>query len=362
MSGKSDTICLAICLLVWIGVNIADGFWVYYYVITSIDPNPRTAVDRTNSGFAAFYVMMWIFGFPWGCVNLVVWWGYYKEVIEEPGYSRSRGMNWLVNLFSLFVVLPVALFMIIMPFFGGWIVTPLAASHVWNHACDGYPMFAILDGRSYNQPEYIADVARFYLSGSSSSIFTYDIASPDGSDIWFFHLREFDTAQSSIPLDAYPTLQNIEYDFVNNAVTGNCTIPVDQSGNTTTSACLHGSFETSGFFFFNITSSVPVNTTDAPALQLDNALLRSQDKNWIFDFGAPALTLRTLGPDGQLGQTVLRTATTAYKDCTQLKVCLSSIQGPSGSAVGAEVLAPLGLILLNQDNSAIQCTTPSSDD
>ncbi|EMD40472.1 hypothetical protein CERSUDRAFT_111071 [Gelatoporia subvermispora B] len=357
-----DTLCVLMLLLAWIGVNIADGFWVYYYVVTSIDPDPRTAVDRTNSGFIAFYVMMWIFGFIWGCVNLMVWWGYYKAVHDEPSSRGLGGLRIFIGLFSTFIALPLALFMIIMPFFGAWIVTPLAASHFWNHACDGYPMYAILDARSYNQPDYVPNVARFYLASSTSSIFTYDIGSPDGADFWFFHLREFDTDQSSIPLDNYPTLQSVEYDFINSAVSGNCTVPSGTSeDNTTTTACLHGSFSTSGFFFFNITSSVPLNTSSPSSTSPESTLLRSQDKNWIFNNGAPALTLRTLDSSGDLGQTILRTATTAYKDCTQLKVCLAGLDGSPAGAVGAEVLAPLGIILMNQDNSAIQCTTPSDD-
>ena len=68
--------------------------------------------------------MMFIFGFFWGWVNIGVAWGYLSFWTEDR-HSRSGGTNAMIDFLSIFIAVPVAAFLCIMPFFGGWIVTPI---------------------------------------------------------------------------------------------------------------------------------------------------------------------------------------------------------------------------------------------
>jgi hypothetical protein len=76
---------------------------------------------------------MFIFGLPWGVVNMfvsiaaLVW-------LVNAGKGRSQLTQWLLLLLIVAVVLPVGLFITIMPFFGGWIVTAIVqgVSSLWH--------------------------------------------------------------------------------------------------------------------------------------------------------------------------------------------------------------------------------------
>jgi len=228
-------------------------------------------------------------------------------------------------------------------------------------------MYAILDGKSYNDAAYVKNVVYFYVNGNSNTQFTYIISNPEDDDQWYFRLREFDTDQSSIPLDAYPTLQSVGYDFVTNTLSGNCTVPSDPanfSGNTTTSSCMSGTFDPGNSLFFNITSTVPLNNTaNVNATQSASTILKIQDKAWTYSDAPPALILHQVNPDSEsLGHTVLRTAVAKPHDCTELKVCIAGVEGREGGQVMGEVLAPLGVMLLRQSDYAIECTTPDNSD
>ncbi|KAF7794555.1 hypothetical protein EIP86_005689 [Pleurotus ostreatoroseus] len=238
-----------------------------------------------------------------------------------------------------------------MPFFGGWVVTAIVQKHAWEHGCDSYPMYVILDGTAYNSPQTTKNVAYFYEQGHSDAMYTYELSNPDDGDIWTFHLREFDSEQSTIPIDLYPTLQLVQYDLVNETVTANCTT------STTSTACLSGTFDTGSPLYLNLTSSVPLNnTSNATALPQTTTALRSQDAHWSYRDQPPALILRELNGDS-LGQTVLKTTVAKVSDCTELKVCLSGTGAQP--IVGAEVMTPLGLMLMQQADYASYCTDSS---
>ncbi|KAL4241419.1 hypothetical protein ABKN59_000299 [Abortiporus biennis] len=358
--------CWSTLFLMWVVINGLDAIWLYFYVQACVSPNPRTAVNRTHSGFQGYEVMMYIFGFFWSSVNAFVTWGYFAWLCSSNGTKRnSSGYTFVKVLFNLLVVFPVFVVLVVMPFFGGWIVVPLAQKWAWNHRCDTYPMYAILDGKGYYDARYIPNVAHFYQTGNINSLYTFDISDNDSSDIWNFHLREWDTDQSQIPLDFYPTMQQISYNFIDDSVTANCTIPVAPGSNNVTSVpCLTGTFNPNTPLSFNLTSIPLLNTTSNPsAIPQVNTLLRTVDKQWAFGDDAPSLILRAVDPSSNtLRQTnIIRTAVTKKGDCTQLKVCLAGVPGREGAAVGAEIMAPLGLILMRQADYANECTAPSDD-
>ena len=86
-------------------------------------------MNRTHAGYEGYEAMMFIFGFPWGIVNLVACLWYFAWAAEGLQRTcKSGGVNFLFVLFHFFVGVPVALMLIILPFFGGWIITPIAQS------------------------------------------------------------------------------------------------------------------------------------------------------------------------------------------------------------------------------------------
>lgn len=228
-------------------------------------------------------------------------------------------------------------------------------------------MFAILDAKSHKDPSYVVDVAHFYANVPAASpmpLFTYEITNPDGGDNWLFNLRSWDAPQSSIPLHLYPTLQSVHYNFATFTLSGNCTLPDGMASNTTTSAhsCMLGTFNPNAHLQFNITSSIPLNTTLSAAYPagVANATtnLAIPNKRWTFQHYAPALNLRETDGKGQLGDSVLQAAVTKPRDVTELKVCVNGMQGGGSGMAGAEVLAPLGLVLMRQADYALLATTP----
>ncbi|GJE84629.1 hypothetical protein PsYK624_007050 [Phanerochaete sordida] len=358
----------------WAAVNVADAWWIYYYVRANVDPVPRNAVDKSSSALSGYTAMMFIFGFVWSIVNLMVGWAALAASLEGR-YNRSRTANYMINLFSIFIAFPIFVFLFIMPFCGGWIVVPLVSSNAWHHRCDSYPAFVILDAKSYNDPRYVVNVAYFFMNQPSAAeptqLFTYEIANTDGGDNWLFSVRSWQTPQESIPLDFYPTLQSVHYNFATQTIDGNCTLPTVANatgnvvGNTTTVPCMSGTFDPGSHLFFNITSAVPLNSTLAAsypaAVPNATAHLTIPDNGWTFTGYAPAVELEEQQPDGSLGHLVLKTTVTKPHDSTELRVCVAGPEGRQGATVQPEVLAPLGLILMRQADYALFNTQPSSD-
>lgn len=225
-------------------------------------------------------------------------------------------------------------------------------------------MYAVLDGRGYSNPRYTPNVVHFFQTGTNLYMYTYAISDSEDSDIWGFNLREWDMDQAQIPQKLYPTLQQISYNFLNTTVSGNCTTPVAPgSSSTNITSCLSGTFNPDNYLSFSLTSKVPLNTTttnETSSLPSVTTQLRIIDKEWAFSDDAPSLILKRVDPaTNQYQEIVLRTAVTHPSDCTKLKVCINGVSGRDGGAVGAEIMAPLGLIMLRQADYAIECTTPS---
>lgn len=98
-------------------------------------------------------------------------------------------------------------------------------------------MFAVLDGRAFNSSSSDENVIYFYEQPTNKWLYTYELTDPADGDQWYFRLRDWNTDQAIIPLDEYPTLQSISYNFTSHAMTGICTLPASPAnfaGDTTT--------------------------------------------------------------------------------------------------------------------------------
>ncbi|GJF00482.1 hypothetical protein PsYK624_167700 [Phanerochaete sordida] len=357
---------LALFAVVWAVLCVGDGFWIYYYVHGIVYPLPRNALDRNGYAWMAFTIFMFIFGFCLSIFNAIMSIPYL--IVVWP--KRKQPLSWAMRRFRVYLMwfsVPVLLFLAIMPFCGGWIVVPIVAQHVWNHGCDSFPAFAILDARSATDTSSVLNRVYFYMNQPSArsptQLFTLTLTDFD-SENWLLNLTAWNAPQASIPLDFYPTLHAVRYNLTASTLAGNCTLRTgaDTPG-TTTAPCMSGTFDSGDHLAFTISSDVPLNTTLAasyPPAPNTTTHLAIPDVGW--SFGQPAVRLEAVQPDGELGQLVLATTVTRPHDVTQLKVCVAGPPGRPAAAVQPEVLAPLGLILMRQINYAVVATQPTEND
>ena len=224
-------------------------------------------------------------------------------------------------------------------------------------------MYVILDGKTSKKAQDVPNVAYFYQQHDPQPLYIYELANVLGDEsLWSFSLRSWNTTQSSIPLDFYPTLQSIDINTSANSsnINGTCTIPNSATDpQTTTSPCLSGTFALgkNTELSLNLTASHLLNNTfsgETGSAPPSTIMLRTQDGVWAHGNNSPALRLREVNSSsGALDGEVLRTTVTKPRHCTELKVCLAG--GASGSPVDAEVLAPLGYIFIEQVGQAAGC-------
>jgi hypothetical protein len=249
--------------------------------------------------------MMFFFGSVWGWVNLLVFWGYFRT---GSAFGSARQ-----TIFSIFIVAPIAVVLILGPFFSPWVALPLAQKAAWNHGCDNYPIQVVLDARAYDGPSYQPTIASYFQG--NTPLYAYDIFQAS-ADEWSFNIRTIysqDLANNRSS-SLYPSISNITYNFVDNSVSGNCTSP----SSNTTSTCIEGYFNPNNYLSFNLTDLRSSST----------AYIRAVDKQWAFDDDAPSVLLKD---------------SSGAQD-----------NGPS-------ITVPMGLILIRQMDYAIYCTTPQDD-
>jgi len=317
----------------WLLINIGDGAWIYFYIYSAVHPNPRTAVNITHRGWTAYTVLMFMFGFCWGVINLIVFWAYFAS---EAGFASSytRKISSMRLFFNLIIMLPIATVLCLGPFFSPFAGLSLAQKAAWKHGCDNFPVQIILSTKAYNGPSTEPNTAQYFLG--KEPIYTYDIFQQSADD-WTFNIRTLDSPalanNQSDPI--YPSVSNITYNFVDNTVSANCTSP----NANTTFRCVDGSFNPNDYLSFKISDLRDNSTTN----------LNAVDKQWAFGNDAPSVILKD-----ESGVEVIRTDVTNPSACTQLKVC-------AGRSSGADILVPIGLILTRQADYAVECTTPSND-
>ena len=187
-------------------------------------------------------------------------------------------------------------------------------------------------------------VASFYFwqNNVRTEFFQYEISQGQDGDIWNFDLRQI-ISGVNVPEDVYPLAWSMSYDFVNNTVTANCASSPTTPTNATT-PCMTGSFTQGSLLSLSIDDTRTNTTTN----------LRAVNTPWSFYDASPSYILREVNSDGSLGDIAVMTLVTKYSTCTLLQLCVAS-------ETGLDALAALGLTLLSQNDFALQCTTPASN-
>ncbi|KAJ7253181.1 hypothetical protein C8J57DRAFT_1077031 [Mycena rebaudengoi] len=301
---------------------------------SAVDPNPRSAVNKSHAGWQAYYLIMYVFGFFWGCVNIVAWMWYFqrKNISGSTGRSliRSRVLRYSWRLGHILVLFPVAVIMCLGPFFAPTIGINLSRENAWLHRCDSYMVEVVLGGLAFSSPQDATPIAAFYFrqpDGRLEKQQEYHLIN-DRDDIW--HLTPAGQTPSSLP--------TVTYYLGNSTLSATCTTP-------NATICTVGSFQESGFLTFSIVDAFNKSTVT----------LRAVDKEWVYGKAddAPSYILREVQDKGDLGAVVVRTAVTNLHDCTSLKLCANS--------ANVQTLVPVGLTLLKQNEYSKVCTTPNSN-
>ncbi|KAJ7581011.1 hypothetical protein C8J56DRAFT_958806 [Mycena floridula] len=335
-----------ILVMFWLIINALDALWILYYIRSATDPNPQTIVNSRHSGWQGYYVMMYPFGFLWGCVNILVWILYFPAAIAWPAKQSNR--PWIASktfrycwyLVHVAVILPIAIILSLGPFCAPSIGVKIAQKQAWLHRCDSYNYEIILTGLTFNTPDELQEspMAAFYVreNGALNLSYYYNLtADVDDTNIWHFRFASPSiSATVAQPLD-------ISYQFANSTVSASCRSSVNE-----TTQCMQGSFEENGFLSFSLNDQLAGTTSK----------LRAVDKEWgnyARADDAPSFILKQVLPDSSLGPVVLRTAVTQPDHCNSLKLCANNLN--------LESLTPLGLALLKQNEFSKVCTTPNSN-
>ncbi|KAJ7245407.1 hypothetical protein B0H12DRAFT_787038 [Mycena haematopus] len=281
-------------------------------------------------------MMMYVFGFFWGCVNIIVWMWYFQTAGNFPRtrFGHDSTSSKLVRLFGKWgrigILLPISVIMGLGPFFAPVIGEKLAQQQAWLHRCDSFMTEVVLNGLFFNSPDDDAPMASFYFrqpNGTLQKQYDYNLTNDDvNPSIWHFAL---------LPSSgAYAQIQSVTYNFDNFTFVATC------SGNTY--QCSQGSFQDTGLLSFFITD---ISNSTVENLRADNYGHHSDD--------APSYILKQVEADGSLGSVVVRTAVTQPGHCTTLKLCAND--------ASIATLAPVGLTLFAQNEYSKVCTTPNSN-
>jgi hypothetical protein len=200
----------------------------------------------------------------------------------------------------------------------------------------------VLDGLSYNAPKSQLPLASFFFweNGVRNKYYEYSLSKDDiASNLWHFNLHR---VEPHAPVAVYPTVWNVSYQLVNNTVSANCAMGPEIPASAT-AECMHGTFDPGRRLAFSLSDTrIPTNMTTK---------LRAIEDDWLFYKGAPRFILREvpLNHPNELGDIMVQTVVTRPGRCRSLKVCLAR-------EVGLEMITPLGLALLKQNDYAHKCT------
>ena len=126
------------------------------------------------------------------------------------------------------------LVMIVLPTFSPVIFGRALQAHAYKHMCDKSGAQVVLDGRSFKEPPFIASAARFYPSGSSRELFTFELEQTSLASA-VFRFRTFNRDATTLPSQLVLALRSISYDFDRGRLSGSC--------DGTEGSCLEGTFD-----------------------------------------------------------------------------------------------------------------------
>lgn len=254
-------------------------------------------------------------------------------------------IKYLSRTFHLTIVLPIAFVMCAGPLFAPFAGLPLAQQYQWTHLCgDSFAGEAIIQSPSLGSSRQ--PFMTFYYPetpDSTAKIHYFDYVMTNDPNASTQTLSFAGAAsQGVVPADLRPNIQSVSIASPgkNNAISAQCVTTINSTS--VPVPCMTGTYQISPYLNFSLQDSG--NTT----------YLRAVDKEWQFIDDAPSFVLRYSSSDPRqpLGSIAIETAVTERNRCEVLKVCLGSRK------LGFDILAPLGVAFISQNNFAAYCTQP----
>lgn len=287
-------------------------------------------------------------------INILVWTSYFELVRWWKSRETTKAspmdklykqfIKYLSRTFHLTIVLPIAFVMCAGPLFAPFAGLPLAQQYQWTHLCDSFAGEAIIQSPSLGSSRQ--PFMSFYYPetpDSTAKIHYFDYVMTNDPNASTQTLSFAGAAsQGVVPADLRPNIQSVSIASPgkNNAISAQCVTTINSTS--VPVPCMTGTYQISPYLNFSLQDSG--NTT----------YLRAVDKEWQFIDDAPSFVLRYSSSDPRqpLGSIAIETAVTERNRCEVLKVCLGSRK------LGFDILAPLGVAFISQNNFAAYCTQP----
>ena len=195
-------------------------------------------------------------------------------------------------------------------------------------------------GLPYNAPmgAVLGASFAFWQNGVRTPLLQYNMT-PSTNGVWDLQLGE---AQPGV---TYPLVQNISFDLASSTFAASCLTSPDTPVNAST-PCANGSYNIDTYLDITTNNTLTNNVTE----------LRGVDSVWHYTDGedAPNYILCDGEPNKSLSNTAMLTAVVKPGSCFLLKVCMA--RDP-----GADLMAAIGLTLMQVDNWSSVCSTPNSN-
>ncbi|EDR00574.1 uncharacterized protein LACBIDRAFT_334024 [Laccaria bicolor S238N-H82] len=278
--------------------------------------------------------------------ELVRWWKTREMMTASPmDKLYEKFIKYLKRTFHLTIVLPIAFAMCAGPLFAPFAGLPLAQQYQWTHLCgDSFAGEAIIQSPSLGSSRQ--PFMTFYYPetpDSTAKIHYFDYVMTNDPNASTQTLSFVGAAsQGVVPADLRPNIQSVSIASPGkkNSISAQCVTTINSTSIPV--PCMTGTYQISPYLNFSLQDSG--NTT----------YLRAVDKEWQFIDDAPSFVLRYSSSDPRqpLGSIAIETAVTERNRCEVLKVCLGSRK------LGFDILAPLGVVFISQNNFAAYCTQP----
>ncbi|KAH7102308.1 hypothetical protein BKA62DRAFT_789703 [Auriculariales sp. MPI-PUGE-AT-0066] len=321
-SGRGIVAGALFCIfLVYIIILGCYGVWLYFDILSGLYPHRYRFINPNPPHWNAYRTFTIIFGIVCGVLGLCVW-SALLGLIPDLFRAAPKAflpLKWTTQLI-VFCAFPALAFT--SPF-AILIFTSPVQRHEYNHACDAWPLQAVLNANRLASSSSMLSNATFCTTGRGSKpLFTYNL--DRGNNTFYLDPTDRDALGQA---GQTPFLQFISYDKQDYTVTHDSRTETKFNYTMTgichnDTECLRGAYDPEAMRY-DLQYDLTVHST-----------VQSQDN----------ITFNSSNDADKHEHTILRRALKA--DCATLKVCLTRSEvADRDGAVGPDVLVPLGLIL-----------------
>jgi hypothetical protein len=297
-------------LTVFLAVEFIFFLFQYYDVYQNVYPGSKVAQNLSGGGGTAFEFFKW--AICWCSGVLTVPAGFYMAHLGVAFVGKEIS-KWLACIIAL-PWIGLCLFLGTWQMWSYWMMMSVWGSSVWNHACDGWDGYAMLDGITWANVSqslpYVGAATVFLAAGN----YTMQLERNNTSHNVF-------TFYQITACNLTPMYDHITYDTDKHVYT------INNSTN---------------------------HYTVSPNLAFPSLDLVLKDNSIPFGSGCDMPLANLIYRNGPTTSNVLSVVNTDSSDCTKMKVC--AMANPPGDFEIA-----MGVVMIQQYLYGVCCTTPDGD-